>query len=174
MDKIEYRAVIKFFVLDGLSPSEIHPKLIKVYGDSAPSISTVKKWAAEFKRGRTSLQDDEREGRPKTATTPEIIEKVHKIVLDDRPIKVRELAEAVGISEERVRNILHGELVMRKLCARWVPHLLNNDRFNNRRTDFVRRFVTMDETWVHHYTPVSKEQSKQWVEAGGSAPKKEK
>jgi len=30
----------------------------------------------------------------------------------------------------------------------------------------------MDETWIHHYTPDSKQQSKQWTEAGCSAPKK--
>ena len=30
----------------------------------------------------------------------------------------------------------------------------------------------MDETWIHHYTPESKQQSKQWTEAGCSAPKK--
>jgi hypothetical protein len=30
----------------------------------------------------------------------------------------------------------------------------------------------MDETWVHHYTPESKQQSKQWAEAGCSTPKK--
>jgi len=32
--------------------------------------------------------------------------------------------------------------------------------------------ITMDETWIHHYTPESKQQSKQWTEAGCSAPKK--
>jgi len=42
-------------------PNEIHSKFIKVYGDSSPSFSTVKKWAAKFKRGRTSLEDDPRE-----------------------------------------------------------------------------------------------------------------
>ena len=36
----------------------------------------------------------------------------------------------------------------------------------------MRRFITMDETWIHHYTPESKQQSKQWTEAGCSAPKK--
>jgi len=36
----------------------------------------------------------------------------------------------------------------------------------------VRRFFTMDETWIHHYTPESKQQSKQWTEAGCSASKK--
>jgi len=45
-------------------------------------------------------------------------------------------------------------------------------RFNKNKTDFMRRFITMDETWIHHYTPESKQQSKQWTEAGCSAPKK--
>jgi hypothetical protein len=30
----------------------------------------------------------------------------------------------------------------------------------------------MDKTWIYHYTPESKQQSKQWTEAGCSAPKK--
>jgi transposase len=72
--KTEYRAVIKFFVQEGLRPNEIHSKFIKVYGDSSPSLSKIKKWPAESKRGRTSLEDDPREGRPKSATTPEISE----------------------------------------------------------------------------------------------------
>ena len=38
----------------------------------------------------------------------------------------------------------------------------------------MRRFVTVDETWVHHYQPETKEQSKQWVASGESAPKKAK
>jgi hypothetical protein len=46
------------------------------------------------------------------------------------------------------------------------------ERFNKNKTDLVHRFVTMDETWIHHYTPKSKQQSKQWTEAGFSAPKK--
>jgi len=69
MDKIEYRAVIKFFVREGLTPNEIHTEFIKVYGDFSASFSTIKKWAAEFKRGRTGLEDDPLEGCPKSATT---------------------------------------------------------------------------------------------------------
>jgi transposase len=38
--------------------------------------STIKKWAAEFKRGHTSTKDDPREGCPKSATPPEIIEQM--------------------------------------------------------------------------------------------------
>jgi histone-lysine N-methyltransferase SETMAR len=114
MDKIEYRTVIKFFVKEGLTPNEIHSKFIKVYGDSSPSFSTIKKWAAEFRRGRTSLEDDPREGRPNSATTLEITEQVHDMELDDRRMKLREIAETIGISKERVGYILHEELDMKK------------------------------------------------------------
>jgi hypothetical protein len=36
MDKIEYRAVIKFFVKEGLTPNGINSKFIKVYEVSSP------------------------------------------------------------------------------------------------------------------------------------------
>jgi histone-lysine N-methyltransferase SETMAR len=138
------------------------------------------------KRGRTSPEADPREGRPKIATTPGIIEQVHDMVLDDRRMKVREIAETTGISKERVGYILHEELDMKKLCARWVPRLLTADkkrtcmkiseqcleRFNKNKTDFVCRFIAMDEIWIHRYTPESKRQSKQWTEDGCAAPKK--
>jgi transposase len=101
IDKIEYRAVIKLFVKEGLTPYEIHSEFINVYRDSSPSFSTIKKWAAEFERCCTNLEDDPREGRPKSATTPEIMEQVHDMVLDDRRMKVHEIAETIGISKER-------------------------------------------------------------------------
>ena len=107
--------VINFFVKEGLTPNEIHLNFINVYGDSSPSFSTIKKWAAEFKCGRTGLKDDPRNGRPKSATTPEIIEQVHDTVLDDRRMKVLEISDTIGISKERVGYILHEELDM--CCA---------------------------------------------------------
>lgn len=48
------------------------------------------------------------------------------------------------------------------------------ERFNQNELDFKRRFITVDETWIHHFTPEQKQQSKQWIEAGKSAPKKAK
>jgi len=46
--------------------------------------------------------------------------------------------------------------------------------FQQNKTDFVCQFINMDETWIHHYTPESKQHSKQWTKAGCSAPKKTK
>ena len=39
--------------------------------------------------------------------------------------------------------------------------------------EFLRRFLT-DKTWIHWYTPETKEQSKQWTSSGEHAPKKAK
>ena len=54
-----------------------------------------------------STSDAECSGRPVEATTPEIVDKIHDMVMDDRRVKVHEIASAVGISSERVHYILH-------------------------------------------------------------------
>ena len=76
-------------ILKGNTPTQIKDELNSVYGDSVPTFTAMKFWAAEFKCGRKSLGDDERSVRPKTAATDEYIAKVHQMVLDDRRIKVR-------------------------------------------------------------------------------------
>ncbi|GBN30911.1 hypothetical protein AVEN_152138-1 [Araneus ventricosus] len=40
--------------------------------------------------------------------------------------------------------------------------------------EFLRRYLTVDETWISYYTPETKEQSKRWVFKGDPAPKKAK
>ncbi|XP_066270858.1 histone-lysine N-methyltransferase SETMAR-like [Branchiostoma lanceolatum] len=88
--------------------------MAKTLGEDFPSYSTVKKWVANFKRGKESVKDDPRSGRPKTATSE---------------------------NESNPAN-------------------------------FLKRFVTRDETWVHHFDPESKEKSKEWTKKGSQLPKK--
>ena len=132
MNKIEHRVVINYFILKDLTPTEIKNEMDSTLGESAPSFSTIKKWAVEFKHGRTSIEDDERWGSPCTATTDEVIVKIYNTVLDDRRIKAHELNDNAKISEERVRNVLHDHLHMKKLSARWVPRLLTTDQKHQR------------------------------------------
>ena len=186
MDKTEYRAVIKFLVLEGQFSKQVEERLTSVYGQSSPSSSTIKRWVKEFQRGRESLEDDPRSGRPTTSTSPENIEKVHKLVIENRRISLYELEEATGISYGSIHNILHDELHMSKVCARWVPKMLSDDmkqsrvtisgamltRYNTNPDDFHFRVVTCDETWLYHYDPESKQESMEWKHATSPKTKK--
>ena len=80
--------------------------------------TTIKYWVAEFKRGRTSRQEEHRKGRPNDITTTEMVKKIHKMILDDRRLKVCELEDMVGISKSAVYRILTENLDMGKLYAR--------------------------------------------------------
>ena len=84
----------------GLAPKDIHADMVATLRDTAPSYATVKKWAAHFKMGNESLEDDVRRGQPTTATTEENIDHVHKVVMDDRRLTVNQIAHSVGISRE--------------------------------------------------------------------------
>lgn len=188
MEKSEFRVLIKHYYLRKKTITETKAKLDKYYPDSAPSMKMIQKWFSDFRCGRTSTDDAERSGRPKDVSTPENVEKIHDIMLNDPKVKLRELAETTKMSYGSVFNIIHDILGMKKLCARWVPRLLTVDQkrirvttsqqnlamFTRNPTEFLRRFITMDETWIHFYTPESMQQSKQWVSPGESAPKRPK
>ena len=96
-----------------------------VYSDSSPKYSTVAKWSAEFKRGRDSLEDDPRPGRPADVISQEMIDPVERLVLNNRRIKVAQFASECGISNGSVYTIIHEHLGMSKVSARWVPRNLN-------------------------------------------------
>ena len=61
-------------------------------------------------------------------TTPEIIDQIHELILEDRRISTKSIAQQLGISRERVGSIIHEDLDMRKLSAKWVPKFLNADQ----------------------------------------------
>ncbi|KAL0901883.1 hypothetical protein ABMA27_007038 [Loxostege sticticalis] len=164
MDKTEFRVLIKHYFLRGKTIKQTEEKLKKYYGDAAPSHGMVHKWLTEFRLGRMT-NDAERPGRPIEVTTEAMVNKIHDIVLEDRRVKIREIADAMHISNERVLYVLHNILGMKKLSARWVPQECLA-MFNHSPSKFWRRYVTVDETWVHHYTPETKQQSKQWTSAG--------
>lgn len=59
--------------------------------------------------------------------TTDNLEKVYQIVLNDRRIKIKEIAEPVNISKERVCQLTE-ELGMRKLNTRRIPRILTVDQ----------------------------------------------
>ncbi|GBP35741.1 Putative uncharacterized protein FLJ37770 [Eumeta japonica] len=162
LSNIEHRAVIKYFVKKGKTPKEIFEDMISVLQESAPSYTMVKKRARLFQQGRESCEDDPRPGRPVT------------------------IAEELQISKERVGEIIHEHMNMRKISARWVPKMLtpfDKQRRLQTSKDFLElvgdnideicdQIVTVDETWVRQYDPESKQESMQWTKKGERPPKK--
>jgi len=113
------RAVIKFFfLLQGRAPKEIHAILTETLREHAPSYATVKNWVSQFKHGDLSTCDAPHPGRHKTVTTPEIIDQIHELILDDHQISAKSIAEHLGISNERVGSIIHEDFDMQKLSAK--------------------------------------------------------
>jgi len=117
-----------FFFLQGKAPKEIHAILTETLGEHAPSYATVKNWVAEFKRGDFAICDAPRPGRPNTVTTLEIIDHIQELILENRRILAKSIAEQLGISRERVRSIIHEDLGVRKLSAKKVPMCLNAEQ----------------------------------------------
>ena len=186
IEKTEYRAVIKFLTKEGSNAKEIHNRMTVVYGDKAPQYSTIAKWAAEYKRGRSSLEDDPRSGRPADVITEDKIARVQTLILSDRRIKLDEIATECNISHGSVSTIIHERLHMSKVSARWVPrnlsvqdrgHRVESSRellaiYNENPDNFHARLVTGDETWIHHWDPDTKQESMQWKHKDSPAPKK--
>ena len=129
---IDMRAIIKFFLLQGKVPKEIHTILIGTLGEHAPSYATIKNWVAQFKRGDFSTCDAPRPGRPKTATIPETVDQIHELILGDGRISSKSIAEQLGTSHEWVGSIVHDDLDMQKISAKWVPKCLNADQKRQR------------------------------------------
>jgi hypothetical protein len=108
---LEHRSVIKFLPMKGNEPKNIHQRMINVY--------------REFRWGRESFQDDPRGG---WTINNENFKKAEILVLADRRIRVPVIDDEVGISEATVLNILHDDLGMSKISARWIPKLLNPEQ----------------------------------------------
>jgi len=64
---------------------EIHAILTETLREHAPSYATVKNWVTQLKCGDFSTSDAPCPGRPKTVTTPEIIDQIHKLILEKPP-----------------------------------------------------------------------------------------
>ena len=93
---------------------------------------TVVWWVKDFKAGKFSVEDDTRPGRPKTSVTKANIAAVKIVVEQDAQLSVKDIASCTYISEGSVQTILKKRLDLRKVCARWVSHLLTEEQKSQR------------------------------------------
>ena len=121
--------------------------------------------------GVESIKNAPKSGRPKSASRKEIVSKIKEIIEGDARFTVCDIARKVGISLSMVHLILKKHLQVRKISARWVPHLLTDEQKRQRvkvakkllQMFPVANVVTGDETWVHYFEPVRKVSNKIWA-----------
>ncbi len=184
--KRDFRAMIYLHYRQEKLAVDSHQILYDVFSDQAPSRATVQRWFADFKRGRTSLEDENRSGRPADAVTPETIAAVRDLIKTERNSTYQQIQEALGIGSSSVNTILHDHLHVRKLVSRWVPRGLSEEqkkervrwcrfmlkKFDGGESKSVWDILTGDETWIYQYDPETKQQSTVWVFEGEDPPTK--
>ena len=113
------------------------------------------------------------------------VERVRQKVRSDRRFTVGMIADELGINSERVWRIIKEDLGMRKICAKTVPRLLNEEQKERRvqvcqdileqletETNLLKRVVTGNKSWIFENDPLTKRKSLEWTNALSPRPKK--
>jgi histone-lysine N-methyltransferase SETMAR len=130
--KDEIRAYIKTRSKLGCSLKQLMTELSSAYGPSCMSYDTVRRCEKKFKSGVECIKNAPKSGRPKSASRKEIVSKIKEIIKVDARFTVRDIARKEGISLSSVQFILKKHLKVRKISARWVPHLLTDEQKRQR------------------------------------------
>ena len=154
------------------------------FGASCMNRAWVFEWHKRFKEGRESVGDDERCGRSKEVKTSELIGQIKNFMDKDRRVSIETIGAPFDVSVATAHTIICEELKMRKICAKFVPRVLRDQKerhcHNSRKMvelinsdpAVLDALVTCDESWIYCYDPETKRQSSQWKHAGSPRPKK--
>lgn len=178
--------MIYYDYMKGLKVTECVETLQRTFRDSAPSKATIYRWYSDFQRGRDTLEDEPRSGRPIETVTEEKVAAVKRILKEDNRVTYQSMQHDLGISAHSLNTILNEKLKVKKLSARWIPHMLTQEqkearvsfchlmlqKFDNGRSRLIENIVTGDETWLYQFEPERKCQSAQWVFPNERSPTK--
>jgi len=184
-EQLEQWCCIKFCQKLGDTQVETIWKIQQVLGDNAMCITRIKEWYSRFKDGSTSVDSEPRHSRPSTSRNDNVINQVRTLLMKDRHITVRELADEVGVSIGSVHTILTADLGLRRVSTKFVPKLLTMEQKQLRLevtqdmldcvesdSNFLNTVITGDESWVYGCDPETKVQSSQWKHPSSPRPKK--
>ena len=154
----------------------IFEEVTSIFGESAVSKKTVYGWFHRFNNGRKAISANKHSRRSASVVAKSNISKIRKLLKNDGRITVEEIAKYVEISTGSVFTILKSKLKFRKLCARWIPHILKKEQkrervqkcqkllkmFENMDQRKLTELVTDDETWAHFFQPERKIKNQVW------------
>ncbi len=124
-------------------------------------------WMAEFKpQGE----------KPKTVCTKMNISTVVTTIEEDCQQSVWALAIELKISQKFICQILISKIGTKPVSLAWVLHFLRMDEIQTHfhtctgnlvmitnELEFLIRVITADESWIHHYDPLLKNESSVWL-----------
>ena len=99
---MEQRLAINFCFKTGKSDTKTLQMVNAAYGDQALSRSNVFRWYGQFCDGR----NDPRSGRPTERHNDNNVEKISQLLLQNRHLSLRILADEVNIGKDTVRKIV--------------------------------------------------------------------
>ena len=175
LNREHFRAIIVYNFRRGLTQQQYIDELNSIFGDEAPSRTSGYWWNGEFNRGRSSLQDEFRKGRPKSVVVPDTFDTVRQLILQDRHMTYRKIETALGISGTSIHSILHDHWTVKKICSRWIDPTQFVNRSKKSRVDWSkgnapkirsRCLETCRDRWlmsIYACKPESKQQTTIWV-----------
>ena len=123
--------------------------------------ASVFEWHKRFKEGRESVRVDERCGRSKEVRIPELLGQIKNFMDKDSHVSIETISAQFDVSVGSVHTIIHEDLKMRKICAKFIPRVLREDQKERRchdRREMVKlinsdpavldALVTCDESWI--------------------------
>jgi hypothetical protein len=155
----QQRSAIRYYCLRGKTSAQIVTKLEQGYHQDALHLRAVEKWAARFRAGRETVEDDEKpERHPQTNLGDAVLR-----FLEKQPhSSSREISKALYWPRTTVLRVLD-DIGLRFLAPRWIPYRL----FDAQKADKVepsqhmldmmqglgpkrqKYLITGDESWIY-------------------------
>ena len=123
----EQKSAIKLCVRNGFSKSKSTDMLLNAYKKKAMKKTAVYMWYKRFEEGRENIKDDQRSSRPRVITSSHVTA-VKQLLDNDRCITIKDIVAKTDYSYGTVSGIIHNQLNMCRICARWIPKMLNTDQ----------------------------------------------
>ena len=98
------------------------------FGASCMNRASVFEWHKRFKEGRESVREDKKCGRSKEVNRPELIGQIKNFMDKDCHVSIQTISAQFDVSVGTIHTIIHEELKIRKICAKFVPRMLREDQ----------------------------------------------
>jgi hypothetical protein len=172
-----FRSIAYHYFNVGKTWQEVAVKMMSVYGDFSPENATYYTWFCNWKKDKTVAVHLGSSGRPPITGLADSIREALRIC---ETASTKEIAKELGHDSRTIKMRLLGEMKMKKVSIRWVPHTLTTSQ-KQLRCELARvikrvlaenqhhkfsNVITGDETWVFLENPPGS----RWVDADAPRP----